>query len=394
MHYLNVLILTLLIFSSCSEEPKKKQPLKVESHLSQKDFYQLFKVKGYQKDRNEFRLEAKEIFYKGIQAYKNNQDLDSGLIYLEQAIRKYPTANAYYELGNILKDQDRNQEALQAYQVAEGLGYEPLGSVLIQMSRAHAKLKQIHQAGEFLLAAIQGGYTNKKLIEGHPDYKDFLDSWQYTENLKRGFSGLSEPDKFEWFQFKKQFPLVSLPLSIPTDFTTDDFQNMAYISYDFEPYVPGMRDAKFAREVGVGHYFYANIMENENFVACLYIAHEENYYYEEEDEYEELYATLLCTYDPKGKIIDLKKIAGRREFDDFLEETKIDVLGNIEIERFQIVYEKDPETQGYVNNPIKEKKPVGNRTLVISEGGKIQEVNTNLANTASEGSVAQNPFLK
>lgn len=388
MRYLNLLLLPLLLLISCSEE-KPKEKIKLDKHLSEKDFYQLFKVRAFQEDREEFRSKAKEVFYLGINSFKNKGDLDSGLFYLENSIRIYPTANAYYELGNVLKDRGFAKEAIQSYQVAEGLGYEPLGSVLIQISRAFAVLQKYNDAGDYLTAAIQGGFTNRKLIEYHPDYKKFVETWQYSEHLKDGFSGLTEPEQFAWFQFKKQFPIVSLPLKVQTDLCANDFEKMSYISYDYETYIPGMRDAKFAREVGVGHYFYANINETEQYVACLYIARDENFYYDEDSEYEELYSIMLCTFDEKGKIIDLKKIAGREEYDDLHEEAEIDLLGNVAVAQYKINYQKNPEKDGYINNPVLSREKVGVRNLMISPSGKIVDVTPTLANTVPEDSNEQ-----
>ncbi|MCT4560393.1 MAG: hypothetical protein N4A41_03370 [Crocinitomicaceae bacterium] len=392
MRYLSLLILfSLLLFSCANEDQPKKTPLKFEKHLAQSDFYELFRVKAFQQDRAEYKGKAKEIFYKGINAYKNNKDLDSGAYYLENSIRIYPTANAYYELGNILNEQDYTTEALQAYQVAEGLGYEPLGSVLIQISRVHAKKGDFDDAGDYLLAAIQGGYTNQKLIESHPDYLKFKETWYYKDNFRQGFSGLTEPEHFAWFQFKKQFPVKTLPFTVESNLNYVDFENMNFISFDFETYVPGMRDEKFAREVGRGNYFYANIGENENYVACLYITREENYYFEEDSDFmEELYETYLCTYNHEGKIIDLKKIAGRSDYEELLEETEIDILGNIQITQFACTYEKDPKEKGYLNNPVVAKTKVGEKTMRILASGKIVDTTSNLANTPVAGIVELN----
>eukprot|EP01041_Mallomonas_annulata_P032443 gene32443-54922_t len=160
------------ILFSCGTNPNPKQSkystLKVDN-LTDKDLFTFVKVKAYMDQNTSKSEEHNSLFLKGIEAFKNDKNLDSASYYFKESILKMPTNMAYYELGNVLMDEKNYDQAIVAYSMAERLGYEPFSKVLYNIACACSLQENAQLAGKYLEYAIQAGYSNIENIEKDKD---------------------------------------------------------------------------------------------------------------------------------------------------------------------------------------------------------------------------------
>ncbi len=309
---------------------------------------------------------SNDFFIKGVDSYKNKKQLDSAKYYFEHSIQQFPTSNGYYELGNVYKELKSFDQAILAYKLAEKLDFAPFSNLLYQIAETYSLKEDENQSAKYLEYAFQAGFTdlNKVNTEKNLEYlrsKDYL----FTGAIKNGTRGMSNPESLFWLQFKRKFIAASLPLTLNSDISIEKMNKLSYISYDFERFIPEMRNAKFSRDVGESYYFAYNIFENENYTALIYI--EENNYL---GEYSPKYYNLT-TFDSKGKIIDKIKLGQR--------DTDLDIAANITIEKsskiiaknYMIQYEKDTSEEGYWDNKIVGKSYLSTTLYKIDANGKI-----------------------
>ncbi|TNE54686.1 MAG: hypothetical protein EP338_05995 [Bacteroidetes bacterium] len=366
-----ILLTTILI--SCTPEPKDP----IETHrelivsvLNEGDIFTYAKVNAYKKGQEEAVQDYQPIFLKAIDFYKNKKQLDSAAHYFKKSILTYPSASAYYEWANLLVDQKEYDRAILAYKMAERFNYEPFSKVLYKISCAYAGKEELELSGKYLEYAVKAGYSNFDEINKDPALEKFRaeNKSLFLSHLDRGMRGLSDADKLFWLQFKRQFSKVELPLKINSDLDWILLNESTYISFDFEKFVSEMRNEKFSREVSKGFYYFAELIESDKFSALVYIV--KNEYYSD-------FAPLtfkLVTYTPDGKLIDKMEIAGREFMDSPLKEAVIDKELGVTINQFELTYKKDPEKEGYMDNPVVSKKMIESIRYQIKPNGRIVSI--------------------
>jgi tetratricopeptide (TPR) repeat protein len=360
--------LILVGLASCaSDTGKNSESLtqKTAILLEEGDLFLAEKIQAFLKQNTESNKEANELFLNGLDAYKNKKDLQEAKALFMASLLIQPSAVTYYELGNIHMDLKDYAKALECYQMAEKIGYEPFSKVLYNLACVYSQLDSLELAGNFLEYSIQAGYTNIDNINKDKDLAKLRETWRFSYHLKQGLSGVSDADNLFWLQFKKQFTATSLPLTIGETKKRLQFTDEMRISYDYEKYITEMRDAKFSREVSQGFYYFAQLPDNEKYVTLIYVSKEEFL----GDEAPLLYR--LVTFSHDGKLIDKLTIAGRNYFNDPLLACSIDKKSKITITSFETTYKKDPEEHGYENNPVVSKKELKKETYIIDKGGKI-----------------------
>lgn len=313
---------------------------------------------------------ANKLFLSALDEFKNKKDLIAAEKGFVQSILRYPTAKAYYELGNVWLEKKEYKQALQAYRMAENLDYEPFSKLMYNIACTYSGLKDGEQAASYLEYAIESGYLNVDNIAKDPDLAYLREeySWMYRSHMKRALNGVTDADKIYYLQFKKRFPQMKMPLSIKETVSKTYFDMENAITYDFEKYIPEMRDDKFSREVSKGFYYYANLKETANYTAIIYIIREEFLGEQAPLTYK------LVTYDKTGTIIDQLIIAGREDFKEELRSCSINAKLEITLDLFETKFEKDPDTEGYYDNPIASKSKVGTQKYRVTAEGKIVEL--------------------
>lgn len=364
-----LLFTAFLLLVACGTNPNPKQgkfeTVKVDA-LKDQDLFSYVKVKSFMDQSLVSNQEQQTLFLKGLNSFKNDKNLDSAEIYLKQSILTLPSNMAYYELGNVWMDKKDYHKAIEAYEMAERLGYEPFSKVLYNISCANSLLNETELAGQYLEFAIQAGYSNIENIEKDADLKNLrADAYLYKNHLNRGLKGLSNGDNLFWLGFKRQFNKSPFPLKLDENLDVLLINDETHISYDYEKYIAEMRDEKFSREVSKGFYYLSQVAETKEYVALVYVMKEEFWG-------DDAPLTFrIVTFTNTGKLIDKKEIAGRSDFSKPLKTALIKNDLSILVTSYDTQFEKSTEEEGYYDNKIVKKTKIGEEVFTINSKGKI-----------------------
>lgn len=309
--------------------------------------------------------ESDKLFLKGIDLLKNKKDFINSIGQFEASILKSPSGKAYYEMGNAYMETKNYQKAIQSFELAEKLGYEPFSKILYNISCAYSLMNKVDFSGEYLELALQAGYSNIEHINYDPDLKNLRNSFKFHSHLKNGLNGMSETELLFWLQYKRIYKKTNLPLILNEKSAIEYSSEENLISYDFEKYIPEMRDSEFSRDVSNGYYQIALLNETAKYIAIIYM--EKNLFMDD-------YAPpvfRLVTYTLKGKMIDKKEIAGQSDLTKAFKVCSIKEDLQIEIKNYQLIYEKDVNENGYYENPVIERKFLNSSNFEIDEKGNI-----------------------
>lgn len=367
------IIITLFVFfivNSCGDPTTKgivasSQAVRIIK-LSVSDILDASKIHLYLKGNPEKTKESNDLFMKGVDAYKNKQLPDSARYYFESSIQKYPSPTAYYELGNVYKQLKAYDKAIQSYKLAEKLDFAPFSNLLYQMAGTFSLKGEHELSGKYLEYALQAGFTDLDRINSDKDLEELRKYFYFSEAIKNGTKGMSNPETLFWLQFKKQFVPASFPLTLNAEISLDELEKLGFISYEFERFVPEMRNSKFSREVGQSYYYAYNLGENQNYTLLIY-AEMDHYIGDHNPK-----TFIAATFDPKGKLIDKKRI---HNLDNSISDESYILEANsplsFVIKLYDVKYEKDTEEEGYWDNPIKEREYVSSYRYKIDDAGKI-----------------------
>lgn len=360
--------LLLQIFSACTNSQAGEGSVnttKFFAELNEDNMFDGPSVKIAAEVNADSSSVANQLFLNGLDYFRNKGELPEAISLFKASIFKLPTAKSYYELGNAWMELKDYPNALMAYSTAEKLGYEPFSKLLYNLSCVYAQLDELTLAARYLEYAIQAGYANFDHIHKDKDLERLRNTYFFEEHYQRALGGVSNHENIFWLQFKQRFPKAKLPMELKQQVHESFFEGLNYIGYDYEKFVPEMRNDKFSREVSKGYYYYAQVAETENYSALIYI---------EKDEFLEGYAPLcykLVCYSPTGKIIDKRLIGGRTKFSEPVLVARIESTGKIVVTNLEVEYEKNPEEVGYYENPVKSSREIGKVVYQISEAGKI-----------------------
>ncbi|MCH2224965.1 MAG: hypothetical protein MK066_09375 [Crocinitomicaceae bacterium] len=363
---------SLFLLFSCGEPQTIQNKItkieRIPVVLSRSDLFETAQIFAFLQNEEKEIDEANQLYMHGLDSFKNKKDLDSAVQYLEASILKEPTAKAYYDLGNVYMSKEEYDIALKAYDLAEQLEFQPFSKILYNKACIYSLKKEEELAGHYLEYALQGGYSNLEHIGKDEDLKNLREKgWIYKNALKKGMRGMSNTENLFWLQFKRQFPKRSLPIELPITILESESGELTFVSYEFERYISEMRDEKFSREVSKGFYHFAQAYETEKFVAIVYVVKEE---------FLGAYAPLqyrLATFTHEGKLIDKKNIGGSEVLGGELLSATLKENFTVDIDIVEVLYENDPESYGYMDNPILSTEIIGAMQYVIQSNGKIAE---------------------
>jgi len=175
----------LVAFNACGD-PKSKgkleHPVQVIS-LNESDILDVSKVKKYLATNANPTKESGDLFLKGIDAVKNKKMVDSAIFYLEKSISSYPTANAYYELGQLYREKKKLDDAQIAFQLAESMDYAPYANILYQQAIIYSQKEEFDNAAKFIELAIQAGFSELNKLANDPLISKLRDEWIFFLNF-------------------------------------------------------------------------------------------------------------------------------------------------------------------------------------------------------------------
>ena len=367
--FFSIVLSCLLLLSSCGDPAAQfnagKTIERIPVVLTEADLFKGNMVLAFLDNEKKFIQEANKLFLKGLNSFRNENDLDSANFYLVESILTEPSAKAYFELGNVYMDLMEYENAFSAYGVAEQLDYAPFSKILYNKACIYSLQDKQEMAGQYLEYALQAGYINIEHIQKDRDLKELRETQHYKEAIDKGLRGMSNSENLFWLQFKKLFALTKVPLTLEIIMSNEMSEGLNYISYDYEKYISEMRDEKFSREVSKGFFYYAQPYENENFVAVVYIV---------KDEFMGEYAPLsyiMATYSHDGKLIDKEKIGGSTSLSEAIMFSTLERNMTINTELRKPIYEKDPNEFGFHENEMTSSELVGTQTFKITPKGQI-----------------------
>lgn len=359
MRFSVLLLLTAAIFS-CKE---KSRPLAYVS-LPKQALFNKDSVRNFLNTVSDAQADSsKQLFLKAIDRLKNSNKADEAIALFQQSLSFYPTANAYYELGNAYLQQKDYTAALQSYDLAEGMDYKPLGNVFFKQASCFAEMDSTDKMYSYITYAVQNGFVDKQKIVSDVHFANFKNDYQLLTTYNEAMSGNGDPDEVLWQGYSNDFRQASFPFSVDTG-TLRKLGEPQIISYDYEKYVPEMRDNKFSRDVGSEYFYVAKVMQTELCHVVLYGCRS----YETEGS--PVYY-ILASFSPKGKLLDKMVVGGAKTFDENYKVFTAKSDRQFQIEEYKNTYEKSTDENGFENNKIVSRQLVGTKQFMIDAAGKF-----------------------
>lgn len=306
---------------------------------------------------------SKALFLKGVDLLKNGNKADDAIKTFVRSLRIYPSANTFYELGNAYLQTKDWQDALQAFQLAESMDFVPLGNVLFKQASCYAEMDSADKVYQYLRYAVQAGFVDRNKILNNPHFTKFKQDNYMLSVYNEAMSGNGDPEEILWHGYTQDFKQASFPFKVDSG----SFRKMGepqIISYDYEKFVPEMRDNKFSRDVGSEYFYVAKIMQTELCSVVLYGCRSYEYigspvYY------------ILASFDSKGKMVDKMIVGGAKNYEDNYREFIAQSNNRFQIQEYKNTYEKSTEEEGYDNNKVVGRSLVATRQFAINANGKF-----------------------
>jgi tetratricopeptide (TPR) repeat protein len=373
------LLLIPLLFAACHSFSEKS--LTNPSQLTEHSIYDLDSVRMVADAGNENA--ARKRLLTAIDIYKNVKDPEKSIAIFKSSIRLKPTANAYFELGSALLDIGQYEESAKALRMAEKLEYSPLANVMFKLAAACSKMApnngySMYSKSEdlhYMEVALQMGYAhpeqflNAELFSALKSNSNFYTIYNAAVS---GSESTKDPEQRLWKTFAAESPELELPLIINREWIGQHKLDNA-ISFEYEKFIPEMRNAKFERESSTEYYYVGIVKKDPAFTALLYAAREGD-----SDGFNSTFFYLV-SFTPGGKIIDKIQAAGQ---DLPASPFKVFTLQKnyaFEIRDFKDIREKDPEQAGYDSNPVIRSEPLTTANYRIAANGKFEKIDAPLA---------------
>ncbi len=336
MRFTNFIKLSILALGICvlGCKPKVKINPKLKlslSSLTVNNIYDKHLVSGAVFYANTLKTDSltkksNALFAKGDDLYKNKKMPDSAIVLLKQSLVALPQPNTYFEIGQVLMDMQSSaksdtkkselNEALQAYDMATFLHYQPLAVIYYNMACADNLLASydsaidgnkmsfhLSQAIFNLTNAFEHGFNDTATLQ-----KDGrLTSLINTDSYRQIITQLNAKTDFD--KYKVLFPVLTQPYANSVD--SLDMKG-AEISTDFASFIPGMVTTHFDRGVNQDYYAIGKIAETQAYTALIYSTSlfdgmEDPEYWQGPN----MVSTFLLTYSPTGTVIDSLLISCR-----------------------------------------------------------------------------------
>ncbi|GGH77228.1 hypothetical protein HNQ91_004173 [Filimonas zeae] len=360
-HSLLVLFSATLIGIGCSGH-KEIQPLSYTGIFNKDSVKEYLAIAP-----SAFADSSKKLFLKAVDLLKNKKKAEASVPLFIQSLELYPTASGYYELGNALMANENAYNdadfAFKAYSMAELMDYKPWSHVLFQKACA-ASVSEDSRSSDFLTYAIMNGFVHRDKVLTNKFLLKYHSQEELNSIYVKAMAGNGDADVVLWEGYSKQFGQAAFPFAIDSG-TFASIGETVSISYDFEKFIPEMRDYKFSRDVGKDFFYFTRVNDNKVYKTVIYGAQ----LFEAEDASPVSYT--LASFTPTGRLIDKKVIAGQLTLDSAFRECSFASNNEFEVKEYQNVYEKDTEKEGYANNPIVKRDLLNTYKYSIDSTGRF-----------------------
>jgi hypothetical protein len=359
---MRALLLSLAAFALFSCEEQKK-PFAIR-YLNKEAVFNKDSLQNFLNTVSDTQADSsKAVFLKGVDLLKNGKKAEAAIDAFLQSLRIYPSANTFYELGNAYLQTKSWQQALRSFELAESMDFAPLGSVLFKQASCYAEMDSSEKMYDYVKYAVQTGFVDKNKILNNPHFARYRQNGYLLTVYNEAMSGNGDPEEILWHGYTQDFKQAAFPYKIDSGF----FRKMGepqIISYDYEKFVPEMRDNKFSRDVGSEYFYVARIMQTELCSVVLYGCRSYEYigapvYY------------ILASFNSKGKLADKMIVGGAKNFDDNYKEFTAQNNNRFQITEYKNTYEKSTDENGYEDNRIIGRSLVATHQYAIDAAGKF-----------------------
>jgi len=373
MKPLSCLPLILVSFIACHAPSGSSSHLLNNNNLYAPDTVRMAVGAGDEKEAGKTLQSAMDLFKKG-------SDTTGSITLFKKSIEMHPTAKAYFELSGALLSTRQYAEGIQALNIAEALGYKPLANVMFRYAYAYSNIKSddntdnTKKAIHYMELAIQMGYARPTQFLQKDRFPNMRIGYEFTavyNNAVAGGPGVNS-EKGLWEGYVSQFAPIQLPFTIDAKWAKAfDFKND--ISFQYEKFIPEMREAKFSREGGNNYYFVGMLHKETGFVILLFAIRDET----EEGNGTPLFE--MASYNPQGKLIDRMMVAGQKDLTDNFTSFLIRPDLSIQLQDFKSVYKESPDSAGYDSTNVSRQDPQPPVDYHITAAGKFEKTGPALA---------------
>ncbi|MBL7885015.1 MAG: hypothetical protein JNL69_13160 [Bacteroidia bacterium] len=316
--------------------------------------------------------QSRQVFLKGIDAYKNKKQLAEATELFKQSILIYPDAKTYYELGNALLDNHSNTSNIRhidsVYEVAEHLGFKPLAQLYykkacvknIEETKSNEKWSVIYN----LQSALREGFTDTALFYSDKHLNSIVKNNSFIQMMIEYNAGKFKNNTGGLFGvFAKSFtPSGTFEVSA-NDVELKNYNTS--ISYDFVKFIPEMQNTSFGRDVSHDFYYVTKVAETPNYVALIYKSI--NFWGAEMQPV----ITKISTYNKEGSLISSKIFAAQFS----AEKIKTGKFENntIYIEDYKRIWKQAIDKVPFEENEVERLELIAKAVYAIDESGKIIE---------------------
>lgn len=371
----------ICVVAACSG-PAEEHILKVQlQKLTFKTMYDKNLVYDVVFDSEEMNVDSVKkiaggLFLQGVDLFKNKRNPGAAVVKFKSSILTFPDAKTYYELGCALAaggfSEAVREEAINAFEVALHLRFEPIANVQYKMACVKYQnykhnpekssmwyvldpLEQSFKNGRFDTVAVARD-PQLKGITDEPMYKNLV--LQMIAQHQQG-SGLFDLYKRAYNNNLESFTLV------PEKVAMDEFRQS--INYDFAKYVPEMENTSFNREVSNDFYFVGSVKQTDLYHAFLYTSISFS-----GEEMQPTF-TYLVVYDNEGEILS-KKLVGCQCTAEKIKTFSVD-KGAIRITDMKRNWEKPVADVPFDENKIIGYDVLAKASFTIDDSGKITDEN-------------------
>jgi hypothetical protein len=307
---------------------------------------------------------SRQLFMQALDQYVNQKNPAASIPLFRESILYYPDLKTYNYLANAyidIMDTVRADSALVTYDMGD---YE----VEYTMARLYAVRNDTASAISSLASAFSNGFSNKKRFENDPVFN-------YLRN-ERGFIALVvtylKNDTRLLESLFKSFLATAPELRLPFSFTKDSLLITNYegiyrnpsINYDFAPFISGMEDSRFSRDVSNDYFMVGKLPLDGGRKAVLYKS------------VVVIADTLppveikMAIFDSLGNLIEEKMFA-QYTLPETLITGLIDENKSVIIREYKMKWKTDPLENGYAGNEYAGEDLLTEARYVFGSDGRL-----------------------
>lgn len=134
------------------------------------------------KNKEETIASAKKLFLEA-KKLKDSKKVKESINKYEEILSIYADSEIYYEFGNTLSNIPKLEDSIEAYKIAEKLGYKRPELVQYNIACAYSRLNKIDEAYKYVSLAVDRGYSAFKFIQKDPDMVNLRKDPNFEEKI-------------------------------------------------------------------------------------------------------------------------------------------------------------------------------------------------------------------